>query len=183
MLLSQFNNYIYYFFILLLFIFNSCSSEKNVSISNKSTLTPQPSVEEPQGNSPIEVNRLKWKQNKLNIYQFQFQWQCFCTPDYVVPVLVTVNRGAITKVVDAKSGQPVSVNRYKNYLTMGGLFDFVQSAIDENAIQIDANYHPKYGFPTKVWIDWNRMIADEEKGFLITELKQKGNIIWQQAKQ
>ena len=174
MLLLQFNNYSYYFFILLLFIFNSCSSEKNVSISNKSILTPQPSVEEPQGNSPIEVNRLKWKQNKLNTYQFQFQWQCFCTPDYVVPVLVTVNQGAITKVVDVKSGQPVSVNRYKNYLTMGGLFDFVQSAIDENAIQIDANYHPKYGFPTKVW---------EEKGFLITELKQKGNIIWQQAKQ
>jgi len=137
-------------FILLLLIFNSCSSEKNVSISNKSILTPQPSVEVPQGNSPIEVNRLKWKQNKLNTYQFQFQWQCFCAHDYVVPVLVTANQGVITEIVNAKSGQSVSVNRYKNYLTMGGLFDFVQSAIDENAIQIDVNYHPKYGFPTRV---------------------------------
>ena len=144
---------------------------------------PQVSPEEPQEKSPLEISRLKWKENKLNTYRFQFEWQCFCPPDYVAPVLVTVNQGAITKVVDVQSGQPVSLNRYKNYLTMEGLFDFVRSAIDENAIQIDVNYHPKYGFPTKAWIDWNRMVVDEEKGFLITELKQKGNIIWQHAKQ
>jgi len=162
---------------------NGCSSEKNVSIGNQSILMTQVSPEEPRERSPLEINRLKWKENKLNTYQFQLQWQCFCTLDYVASVLVTVNQGAITKVLGAKSGQSVSVNRYKNYLTMEGLFDFVQSAINENAIQIDINYHPKYRFPTKAWIDWNWMIADEEKGFLITALKQKGNIIWQQAKQ
>ena len=162
---------------------NGCGSEKNVSIGNESILKPQVFPEEPQEKSPLEINRLKWKQNRLNTYQFQFEWQCFCAPDYVAPVLITVNHEAFTKVVDVKSGQPISLNRYNNYLTMEGLFDFVQSAIDENAIQIDINYHPKYGFPTEAWIDWNRMIADEEKGFLINKLKQKGNIIWQQAKQ
>ena len=75
---------------------NGCNSEKNVSISNKSILMPQVSPEEPQEKSPLEISRFKWKENKLNTYRFQFEWQCFCLPDYVTPVLVTVSRGVIS---------------------------------------------------------------------------------------
>ena len=93
-----------------------------------------------------------------------------------------VNQGAITKVIDVKSGQSISVNKYKNYSTIDKLFEFIQFAIDEEVVQIDVNYHPKYGFPTKAWLDWNRLLADEEKDFFITEFKKQENIIWKQGK-
>jgi len=49
---------------------NGCGSEKDVSIGNESILKPQVFPKEPQEKSPLEINRLKWKENKLNTYQF-----------------------------------------------------------------------------------------------------------------
>ena len=89
---------------------NGCSSEPNISTGNKSIL----SAQEPQEKSPLELNRLKWNDNKWNNYQFQFEWQCFCLPDYVTPVLVTVSRGVISKVVYVQTDQPLLLNRYKD---------------------------------------------------------------------
>ena len=82
----------------------------------------------------------------MDTYEFLFEGQCFCPPDYTAPVLVMVNQGAITKVIDVKSGQSISVNKYKNYSTIDKLFEFIQFAIDEEVVQIDVNYPPKYGW-------------------------------------
>ena len=59
---------------------------------------------------------------------------------------------------------------FGRYLTIDELFTFTQSAIDEEAIKIVSEYDLEYGFPTKVWIDWNEMIVDEERGFQVSNL-------------
>ena len=53
---------------------------------------------------------------------------------------------------------------------MDGLFDLLQSAIDENAYTISAKYHPELGYPTEVWIDYEQQSVDEELGFSIHNL-------------
>jgi hypothetical protein len=61
----------------------------------------------------------------------------------------------------------IAIERYQ---AMDGLFDLLQSAIDENAHTISAKYHFDLGYPTEVWIDYEERTADEERGFSIHNL-------------
>jgi len=45
--------------------------------------------------SQVTLYQLKWQSAALSNYQYEFSWQCFCLPDYVAPVLVTVREEVI----------------------------------------------------------------------------------------
>lgn len=52
-----------------------------------------------------------------------------------------------------------------NLMTVQDGFDTIQRAIDEDAYDLDVTYDPVGGYPSKVSIDWEAMIADEETYF------------------
>ena len=56
---------------------------------------------------------------------------------------------------------------YPDYLSIDGLFDLIQDAIDRSAFQISVKYHGELGYPLWAAIDYDRRIMDEEKGFQV----------------
>ena len=121
--------------------------------------------------SQLDNNRKKWDSEMASNYQFSFQWSCYCTMDFVAQVNITVleNRIHSAAYVDGDVSIPLEV-AIERYEAMDGLFDLLQSAIDENAYTISANYHPDLGYPIEVWIDYEKNSVDEELGFTIHNL-------------
>ena len=121
--------------------------------------------------SLLDSSRKTWDSQMASNYQFNFQWSCYCTMDFVAEVNITVGENRIQGAAFIESDVPIPLNAaIERYKVMDGLFDLLQSAIDENAHTIAAKYHPELGYPTEVWIDYEQNSVDEELGFSIHNL-------------
>ena len=133
-----------------------------------------PIIPEPGNPSLAELrkeliqNRALWAAQGITNYEMEFRWNCFCTPDYVAPVILSVTRGdIIDSVVFAENKLPVDRKFSADYSSIDGLFDLIQGAIDRPAFHIAVKYHAELGYPLSAAIDYDRRIADEEKGFQV----------------
>ena len=115
----------------------------------------------------FDKNHQKWASRNIKNYQYTFNWRCFCTPDYVKPVILSVRDGAIDSVKYADNGAAVDKANYEKYRTVESLFDMIQEAIDKKAAKIQVTYDAKSGYPLSAFIDYSASIADEEKGFSV----------------
>jgi len=43
----------------------------------------------------------------------------------------------------------------------------VQDAYDRDAHEVQVEFDPSRGYPTRIWIDYMLMMADEEMGFTL----------------
>ena len=103
-------------------------------------------------------------------YQFNFRWICYCVPEYVDPVNISVRENRIDSAVFVEDDVLVAVEGLERYRTIEGLFDLLQEGIDKNAHSISAEYHSELGYPVKVSIDYEEYSIDEELGFEIDSL-------------
>ena len=55
----------------------------------------------------------------------------------------------------------------KEFRTINGLFDLVQDAYNRNAHEVQVEFDPSRGYPTRIWIDYVLMMTDEEMGFTL----------------
>lgn len=82
-------------------------------------------------------------------------------------------------VIHVRNGVPVSVEPvepgdgqtiagvWSHYDTVEELFGILQHALDEEADDIDATFHARYGLPVHVSIDYREAWADDEQGFIV----------------
>ena len=68
---------------------------------------------------------------------------------------------------DLATGEVLDPNEVQLYLTIDGLFDLIQDAYDRNAHEVQVEFDPSRGYPTRIYIDYSEMIADEELGFTL----------------
>jgi len=61
---------------------------------------------------------------------------------------------------DAETGEPAVGPG--SVATIPMLFDLVHNAIDRDAAMLEVEYHPSLGYPTKLSVDYEREIADDE---------------------
>ncbi len=120
--------------------------------------------------SKLDQNRKKWMSKVVSNYQFNFQWICYCGPEYVEPVNISVRENRIDGAVFVEDEVPVAVEGLERYRTIERLFDLLQEGIDKNAHTISAEYHPELGYPVKASIDYEEDSIDEELGFDIDRL-------------
>ena len=120
--------------------------------------------------SELNQNRKKWTLQMMSNYQFNFRWICYCGPDYVEPVHISVRENRIDSAAFVKNDVPFTMRGLWRYRTIEGLFDLLQEGIDKKAHTISAEYHPELGYPVKVSIDYEEHTVDEEKGFEINSL-------------
>ncbi len=120
--------------------------------------------------SKLDQNRKKWMSKVVSNYQFNFRWECYCSPEYVAPVNISVRENRIDGAVFVENEVPVAVEGLERYRTIEGLFDLLQEGIDENAHTISAHYHSELGYPVKASIDYEEDLVDEELGFDINSL-------------
>ena len=138
------------------------------------TVTPAPteiadpnSISDPQ--RALDAARAIWAANGGDHYDMTFNWQCFCIVDYVQRVDLEVRSGSVEAGAVTDSGVSLTPDQLAEYLAVEQLFDLIQQAIDEGAAEIRVSYAAA-GYPDEVWIDFNRRIADEERGFFIHDL-------------
>jgi hypothetical protein len=51
-----------------------------------------------------------------------------------------------------------------------GLFDLLEDAVERRAEEMRVSWDPARRYPTRVWIDYDDRVADEELGFTAAEL-------------
>ena len=106
--------------------------------------------------------RALWASHGLTDYTFDVVRICYC--QFVADVRVTVKDGVITGVTELASEVARDPELFR---TIDGLFDLVQDAYDRDAHEVQVEFDPSRGYPTRIWIDYVLMIADEEMGFTL----------------
>lgn len=126
-----------------------------------------------------------WNFTKPDKYQYKFRLQCFCTPEFVGPWLITVDNGVSTAELALDEVPPYfdptldfSEEIAEQYGTMDKLYDQVISILKDDfataSIEVDfQNY-----ILTSVFIDISEMIADEEFSFVVTEFTELWGILY-----
>ena len=103
-------------------------------------------------------------------YDMEFERICFCPEEYRGPFKIRVRLGVIesaTYLSDSVAGSTVDPDILKNLLTVDGVFNEVQAALDRGYADLRVTYDETGGYPTSVYIDTDTMIADDEMTFVV----------------
>ncbi len=120
-------------------------------------------------NPALEAGRTAWQTRHLQDYRFVWQQSCFCLPDAVQPIVVTVRHNEIVSATD-RSGKPVSDDVRAGITTIDALYARAADATC-HADEVRISASPD-GVPQSVFIDPSRAMADEEFSVAITEFSQ-----------
>ena len=125
-----------------------------------------------ENNSPLieelTENRQLWRSQRLKNYQYIYQQQCFCTPPSNTPLKVSVKNDKITQVVNLNDNQVISDLTFPR--TIDQLFNIIEDAIKRNADEILISYDTTLGYPTRIAIDYQKILADEEITYTVKNL-------------
>lgn len=105
----------------------------------------------------------KWVMSGIKNYTFQLQVACFCLIDE--PYKITVENGIAINVEGNEQwgheGFPV---------TFDALFEFIFYNLEEEPFQYNLSFNEAYGYPLEVYFDRDALIADEEIGFMVSNV-------------
>ena len=73
--------------------------------------------------SKLDQNQRKWTSAMVSNYQFNFRWECYCSPEYVGPVNISVRENRIDGAAFVEDDVPVAVEGLERYRTIEGLFE------------------------------------------------------------
>ncbi len=112
-------------------------------------------------------NRGIWERRGLVNYDYTGAWVCVtCDEFYVATAAVSVRDGAVTSVSSADPNIAV-IPVPERFIPIAGLFELLQTAVDQGAHNIDVNYDDEYSYPTFFFINYDDEVEDEERGFTV----------------
>jgi len=132
-----------------IFLFFSCNPENPVTLTD------------------FELNKNKWEVLAIDSYTCTFQISCYCIREATLPKTVQVVNGKIVKV----DGASYDEDEHWGVQTINQLFNLIEQAEKDKVHILEVDYHPDKGFPTMLYIDRDEMIADEEIGYYVSDLK------------
>lgn len=119
-----------------------------------------------------------WLETRPVTYQAVESRVCECLTAMTGPVLLEISilpsmmssmsGSVVEEIVGATyvlGGQDVPDETLAFFLTVTELFELVRRAAAEGADSIEVMYDPDRGYPRRVDIDWDSVIADEEIGY------------------
>lgn len=110
----------------------------------------------------LDANRALWDLQGISNYDFLMQTICFCLPEVTRPGVVSVRSGAITSVIDAETSEERDPG---SFLTVDGLFDVLQEALDQEADWILAEFDGASGYPHSIDVDYSLGASDDELSY------------------
>jgi len=116
-----------------------------------------------------------WLAGRPDPYRMVLQRICFCTLEGRGPVEMVVAREGpapspretVLSSIYQADGRPVPPSSPPLFPTVGGLFGAIRQGVAMGADTVVAAFHPQQGYPTRVYIDQSRMIADEEVEYVV----------------
>ena len=107
-------------------------------------------TESKRKNEELEHNLSLWESNKPDFYRFKYSLGCMWVNHYVVNI---DSHGTVTLPIDeAPVLQTVSIEQ---------IFEDAREA-NTSAHKAETEYHPYFGFPVTILVDWNEEIIDDE---------------------
>ena len=94
---------------------------------------------------------------------------CFCRQDLLDPVTIRVVDGIVASVAYVESGEAPEHDGFGRYVTIDGLFDTIQEAIDGEASEVTVSYDAAIGYPTNGRLDYDARMVDEEYMFTASD--------------
>jgi len=121
--------------------------------------------------SELDRNWDRFDRNAPLSYSYSVRISCECPSDVTRPVTVWVDRGSVEYLYYEDDGRAVPLSYASWFPSVEQLFDNIQYAIDNQADYIDVDYDFTYGFPTSVYIDYDKRALDDEYSLTSRGLK------------
>ncbi len=121
----------------------------------------------PEGLEELQESRRLWQSQGVTDYVYVLRRGCFCTPEAIGPVQITVRGGTVVSRTYVEGGDPVT-QWLDSWPSIDGLFDLLQRAIDGEADKVDVAYHPQMGYPVSADIDYIEQAIDDELRLTVT---------------
>ncbi len=120
------------------------------------------------GNEQRQLDRARrdWNDILIRDYEYVVRRSCYCNLSGVA-VRVTVRNDYVVGLTRDATGESISLSYAYQFPTIDGLFSRIQHAIDDRAYRVEASYDTQYGFPTDVYLDYERNALDDEEGYTL----------------
>ena len=116
----------------------------------------------------LRENQQKWVAQNVSHYRFEVEIGCNCPWYALMPLKVEVKNGEVISMTD-KDGQPIPANYAETFnkaASIEKLFAILDSAIG-SASEVNVEYNPDYGYPTKIGIIYSKMTTDNGIGYYV----------------
>lgn len=119
----------------------------------------------------LDQNREKWRAQGIASYAYDYRLDCFCGDPGYQPVHIVVEDGEVVQVRLQATGEPVDPSTIQDFPIVEDLFDFIRDALANGPFRFEASYHPELGYPENVFVDFEQQVADDERGFVASNLE------------
>ena len=124
----------------------------------------------------LEENRAKWQAAGISSYEYRYRKVCECHPETPADTIVTVAGGDIVAVSydreDYLEPIPVPAEKHDWFRTVEDLFVLVERALDSAEV-IRVSYDPELGYPTRIFVDYEVNLVDEEVELQVVSLSEQ----------
>ena len=111
--------------------------------------------------------RERWNSHKITNYRISEGWTCECLPPAACSAIIrnnkvdSVNFQISLPFYYGRTIEEIHRQTKDMALTVDEAFDLIDQ-YKSNAFKIEVDYHAKYGYPEKIYIDIDSMMVDEE---------------------
>ena len=120
-----------------------------------------------------QTNFDRWRAANLADYEYGYQKFCECHRESPPETLVTVRAGEVVGVRHRPQGidfeVPAETRNLEFYWTVEGLFNLLESALEREA-EVRVQYHETLGYPTELYIDYDREFIGDELDLKVTRV-------------
>jgi len=134
------------------------------TISNVVAATDQVGNNNDDQQALLTANKALFASHNISEYHFGLRKDCFCV--FRDAITVQVKDGMVTKM-QSRYGEELTENDTYYSFSIEDIFDLIQQGIDQQFESLSAEYDPVYGYPTKVNLDPEFMVADDEFDLII----------------
>jgi hypothetical protein len=114
----------------------------------------------------LAAARARWDGRAFADYAFDAQHGCFCPPEEIGPVHITVQQGAIVSATLIQTGEAVDP---ASWFTIDQLFDRIPAMAKEDGVDdVIVEYDGTLGFPTSVEVRFEEGILDAGSHYTVS---------------
>lgn len=118
----------------------------------------------------LDAPRALWGRMEPVSYGYTVRHTCFCVGG---PVYVVADRDSVltAKMEGPAPGDTLTDVPSPQDYSMEALFDEVEERLQRRHDSHRVSFDPAYGFPADIYIDFEKGVADEEYGLVITDFR------------
>lgn len=111
----------------------------------------------------------RWRRAGLADYHYVLSGSCECLPEWTRPAEVLVRDGETLFLRYLNNYSTDVWSRYRELDSVEKLFQFVGDAYARDPDVLEVEYHPRYGVPTRILVDYDREVGDDELTITVSD--------------